>query len=198
MPFRNGRSGTDAGKNKLRVNGAAVMLAIFLIGCNFGSSFLNPALKPSPPGPGMTWRETESPLFPTSWPPTPGTTWVRYTFAYGNNPANLSDGTYVSNPLSRTELKTDGSSKTTVLSKDMTQAGVQGVLPLGEQETKILQNGKQISAACLKLTELPDPKLASTQDMLAYYRAWFKYNGAFLDLIRKNHTAFIDWVTAAK
>jgi hypothetical protein len=44
------------------------------------------------------------------------------------------------------------------------------------------------------MTQLPDPNLPETKELLAFYRVWFKYNGAFLDLIRDDHTDFIDWI----
>ena len=34
--------------------------------------------------------------------------------------------------------------------------------------------------------------------MLSYYQAWFKYNGAFLTLMREHHVDFIDWVSLNK
>jgi len=120
--------------------------------------------------------------------------WVRYTFAYGSNPANLADGNYVSQPLSKTEVKAGGSSKTTVLNSDMIQAGTQGVSPLDNETLKVLQNAKQVSVTCLGLTQLPDPNAPAAREMRAYYQAWFKYNSTFLDLVRANHAGFVDWV----
>jgi hypothetical protein len=199
MSNKNGNSFMETSKNTLQIIGVNVILAIFLFGCNFATGF--PTIgspKSAPPEPGIMWRKTESPPFPSTWPPTAETVWVRYTFAYGSNPARLSDGTYVTNPLSKTEWKAGILSKTVVISSDMTQADTQGVLPLDSQALKILENDKQVSAYALKITELPDPKVPATKDMLAYYQAWFKYNGAFLGLIRNNHTAFIDWVTHGK
>jgi hypothetical protein len=173
----------------LQVIGVGIPLVVFLCACNLRTSATQPDM--------TSWTKTESPLFPASWPPASNTVWVRYTFAYGSDPANLMDGAYVTYPLSKTEWK-EGISTTTVLSSDMTQAAVQGVLPLDSQTSKVLENEKQVSVYCLQLTELPDPNLTETEEMLAYYQAWFKYNGAFLDLIRENHADFIDWVTLKK
>jgi hypothetical protein len=80
----------------------------------------------------------------------------------------------------------------------MTQAAVQGVLPLDSQTSTILENEKQVSAYCLKMTELPNPNMPETKEMLAYNQSWFKYNDAFLGLIRANHADFIDWVALNK
>ncbi len=167
----------------------STLLIVVLSACNFAASLQTATAQPD-----MTvWKKTESPLFPANWPPTAGTTWVRYTFAYGSNPATLMDGAYVTYPLSKTEWK-GGITTTTDLSNDMTQAAVQGIIPLDSKTSKILENEKQVSAYCLNLTELPDPNMPATKEMLAYYHAWFKYNGAFLGLIRDNHADFIDWV----
>jgi hypothetical protein len=185
-------------KNILRIIGANVLVAVFLFSCNFVTNNLPQAAKPAPAMPDLTWMKTESPLFPSIWPPTADTVWVRYTFAYGSNPANLADGTYVSAPLSKTEMKAGGSPTTTVLNNEMTKAGTQGVMPLDNQALEILKTEKRVSASCLGLTELPDPNNPATQEILAYYQAWFKYNGAFLDLVRANHAGFIDWVNQGK
>jgi hypothetical protein len=122
---------------------------------------------------------------------------VRYTFAYGMNPAELMDGAYVTYPLSKTEWK-EGISTTAVVSSDMIQAAVQGVLPLDRQTRITFENGKQVSTCCLKLAELPNLTMPETREMLAYYQAWFNHNGAFLDLIREYHAEFIDWIALNK
>lgn len=172
---------------------AGALLAIFICACNFAGALPKAASQPD-----MTvWRETGSPLFPLNWPPTLDTAWASYAFAYGSNPATLIDGNYVTSPLSKTEWKR-GTSTTTVLSSDMKQAAVQGVVPLDEQASTILNSGSQVSAYCMKITALPDPTLPETKDMLAYYQTWFKYNGAFLDLIRNDHADFIKWVEQSK
>lgn len=143
--------------------------------------------------PSIMWTKVESPYFPTTWPPSTDTVWVRYTFAYGSNPSVLMDGVYVTAPLSKTEWK-GGSSSTITLSDALTEAGRQGVVPLDKATLAILGTGETISAYCLTLTALPDLSQGETQNLLAYYRAWFQYNGAFLNLIRTDHAGFIDWV----
>ena len=153
-----------------------------------------PSLPATTPSPDSTvWRKVRSPLFPSSWPPTSETAWVRYTFAYSLNPDVLMDGEYVTKPLSKTECREDVVN-TTVLSDEMAQAAVQGIIPIDEATRLILQNEKPVTGDCVNMTQLPDPNLSETKELLAYYRAWFKYNGAFLDLIRKEHADFIDWV----
>jgi hypothetical protein len=150
-----------------------------------------PATTPSPDS--TVWRKVRSPLFPSNWAPTAETVWVRYTFAYGINPDVLMDGEYVTKPLSKTECSGDVV-KTTVLSDEMVQAAIQGVIPIDEATRLILQNEKPVTGDCANMTQLPDTSLPETKELLAYYRAWFKYNDAFLDFIRKDHADFIDWV----
>ncbi|MDD2921205.1 MAG: hypothetical protein PHQ36_02870 [Anaerolineales bacterium] len=169
------------------------LLAFLLAAC--GTEPTRPTASTSPDL--TTWTQTESPLFPATWPPTSETVWVRYAFAYGRNPTLLIDGSYVTAPLSKTERRAGGAS-TTVLTREMTQAAVQGALPLDDATLSIFEKAEQVSDYCLKLTAMPDLKQNETQDLLAYYNAWFRYNGAFLDLIRDAHADFIDWVALNK
>ena len=175
---------------KTATSGLIVALSVFA--CNFSQPVASPFTPTT--SADILWRETQSPLLPASWPPTADTVWVRYTFAYGSNPAQLMDGNYVSNLLSKTEWRA-GVESTTVLSKEISQASIQGMVPLDEETQKILGNESQVSEYILKLTEMPDLQASEAQEFLAYYRVWFKYNGAFLKLIRAEHGAFIEWVT---
>jgi hypothetical protein len=103
------------------------------------------------------------------------------------------DGVCVKSPLSKTEWE-GGTSTTTVLSKDRKQETTQGMVPLDEQAGVILETGPRVSEYCLKLIALPDQTTSDAHDMLFYYQTWFKYNGAFLGLIRNDHADFIEWV----
>ncbi len=175
--------------------GVNALLTFLLCAC---SSAASSTATPMPQMPDTLWQTTESPLFPNTWPPTSATIWTRYTFAYGHNPAKLIDGAYVTLPLAKTDWTTNGVSTTITLSNNMTQAAIQGVVPLDAQAQADLSKGQQISNECLKLIGLPDTNVPETKDLLTYYRAWFKYNGAFLGLIRQEHAAFINWVTQGK
>lgn len=183
-----------------------VVVATVLLGCSPANSHsasaadMQTATSTLPVGPtseppsDIMWTKTESPLFPASWPPTPETVWVSYTFAYGMNPALLMDGSYVAYPLARTEWKA-GKHSTTTLRNDMAQAAIQGVTPLDSEAQAILNKGKQVSGYCLTLAALPQTSTPEAKDMLAYYHAWFSHNGAFLGLIRDDHAEFIGWIT---
>lgn len=180
-------------QNSSQVSLVSALLLMYLVACNFTAVL--PATSPSP---DLTvWRQVRSPVFPSTWAPTAETVWVRYTFAYGSNLTQLGDGEYVTKPLSKTECRGDVV-KTTVLSHEMAQAAIQGVLPIDQPTRFLLQNEKPVTGDCVEMTRLPDLNLPETKELLAYYRAWFKYNGAFLDLIRKDHKDFIDWVTSNK
>ena len=171
-----------------------ILLVIVLYSCTLTTGSLRRSTTPSE----IMWTKTESPLFPVTWPPTAETVWVRYTFAYGTDLANLRDGSYVTYPLSKTEWKSGRIYATTELRKDMTQAGIQGVVPVDSETRKILENAKQVSEHCLKMTALPTPNTSASKEVLAYYQVWFKYNGAFLGLIKDNHKGFVDWVVQNK
>jgi hypothetical protein len=170
---------------------ATLLLTAFLCAC--GSTVNTPTNS----GPGLSWQKVDSPLFANTWPPTADTVWVRYTFAYGNNPTNLADGTYVTRPLAKTEWR-KGTAVTTALSDTLSQAATQGVQPLDDQALKILQNEKSVADYCLTLTGLPGLTVPETPAMLSYYQTWFKYNGAFLDLIRADHADFVEWIKSNK
>lgn len=183
--------GSQKRQNSSQVSLVSALLLMYLVACNFTAVL--PATSPSP---DLTvWRQVRSPLFPSTWAPTAETVWVRYTFAYGTNPTQLRDGEYVTKPLSKTECRGDVV-KTMVLSPTMAQAAIQGVLPIDKPTSLLLQNEKPVTGDCVTMTQVPDRNLPETKALLAYYRAWFKYNGAFLDLIRKDHKDFIDWVMA--
>lgn len=171
---------------KMLLIASGFLLTLFLSGCGANT----PA---SPTQPDISWTTVDSPLFPRQWPPTADTVWVRYTFAYGMNPSQLMDGSAVSAPLSITEWQA-GNSSTKVLSGEMQQAGIQGLVPLDDETRLLFETGSQVSDFCLTLTGLPDPGAPATQNLLAYYRAWFEHNGVFLDLIREDHADFITWV----
>lgn len=145
------------------------------------------------PQPPMMWRTTQSPVFPSEWPPTSATRWVRYTFAYGNSPSGLADGSYVTRPLTRTVVQRDGSVAQAIpLSTTLESVGIQGVSPLDAASSATLGQGPQIQARCLQLTALPDEALAA--ELREFYRMWLKLNGAFAKQIRVEHADFFAWI----
>ena len=172
---------------------AVILLTFFIFACNFLAPKVQTESSSSTTSPEIMWAETQSPFFPATWPPSSNTTWVRYTFAYGSNPALLMDGSYVTYPLSKTEWKA-GIESTIQLNKEKTQAAVQGIVPLDEETQKILEDEKLISEYCLTLTDLPDLNTPEAKKMLAYYNTWFKYNNAFVELVKSDHSEFINWV----
>jgi hypothetical protein len=149
---------------------------------------------PTPAFP-IAWHTQQSPVFPTEWPPTSATKWVRYAFAYGTNLTTLVDGVYVTRPLTRTEVQRDGSAGTaTTLSTALGSVGIQGVAPLDATSNATLITGPQVQTQSLPLTALPTA--AAAAELRAYYRMWIKLNGAFAQQIRSEHPAFFDWLEA--
>lgn len=141
----------------------------------------------------IAWSTIQSPLFPSEWPPTSSTVWVRYTFAYGANPTTLMDGAYVTKPLTRTIVRRDGrDGEVITLSTALESVGIQGVKPLDAASSTVLGKGSQVQAQCLQLQSMPDETAAA--ELREYYRVWVKLNGAFTGFIRVNHAAFFDWI----
>jgi hypothetical protein len=147
---------------------------------------------PEPQAPIM-WRTTQSPVFPGEWPPTSATEWVRYTFAYGSNPAALADGVYVTRPLMRTEVRRDGTAGNAItLSTTRESVGIQGMSPLTPASSETLSKGPHVQDQCLQLATLPDEAMAV--ELREYYRTWINFNGAFAAQIRPEHGDFFDWL----
>lgn len=147
----------------------------------------------SPSGPQAMWTMMQSPLFPSEWPPTASTTWVRYTFAYGNNPTRLMDGAYVTQPLTRTIVQRDGTAgESTTLGSALEEAGIQGVKPLDAASSAAQGKGTQVQAQLLSLQASPDETV--TAEVRAYYRVWVGLNGAFAKFIRPDHATFFQWI----
>ncbi len=152
---------------------------------------------PSPSGPQAMWTMMQSPLFPSEWPPTTLTTWVRYTFAYGRNPTKLMDGVYVTQPLSRTIVQRDGTDgEATTLRTAFEEAGIQGVKPLDAASSTALGKEPQVQAQLLQLQVTPDEAVAA--EVRGYYRVWVGLNGVFAKFIRPSHAAFFEWIEAGQ
>jgi hypothetical protein len=142
------------------------------------------------------WTTMQSPLFPDEWPPTASTVWVRYTFAYGNNPGRLADGAYVTRPLTRTTVRRDGTNGEVMISGTaLESAGIQGVRPLDAASGATLGKGARVQAKSLQLQSMPDE--ATAAEVRGYYRVWVSLNGVFTALVRSDHEAFLEWVDSA-
>jgi hypothetical protein len=143
----------------------------------------------------ITWQPAYSALFPSEWPPTPSTIWVRYAYAQGSDLENLRDAVRISAPWARLELRGNLGMVTIVpLSAKLEPASTQGVQPLDEAAQVVLAKEAAVSAYCLQLTASPQPNSLQAANMRAFYRAWLKYNRALVDLIHSNHTGFLAWV----
>jgi hypothetical protein len=152
--------------------------------------------KGSPPANKLpvAWSPTYSVLFPSEWPPTPNMIWIRYAYAQGID-MELVDGMRVAAPWARLEQRGSLDTVTIIpLSTHLEPMTVQGSGPIDARTQGVLTRGGVISAACLKLTALPQPNDPATLEMRAYYRTWMQYNGGLVAFIRKNHEKFLAWV----
>ncbi len=142
----------------------------------------------------ISWSPAYSALFPTEWPPTPTTVWVRYAYAQGRD-MDLSDGVRVAAPWAKLELR-GGSSTVNIipLKASLEPDTTQGVSPVDAATQAVLAKGDEVSAYCLQLTDLPQPNSQPAADMRTFYQTWLKYNGALVELIKPNHEKFLAWL----
>lgn len=152
--------------------------------------------KGSPPAnkPPIAWSPAYSALFPSEWPPTQATIWVRYAYAQGMD-MDLRDGVRVAAPWARLEMRGSQATVTIVpLSARLEPTSIQGVEPIDGATRAVLAKANDVSAYCLQLTALPQPNSPPANDMRAFYRTWLKYNGALVKLIKPNHEKFLAWL----
>jgi hypothetical protein len=142
----------------------------------------------------IIWQPAYSPLFPTEWPPTPTTAWVRYAYAHGQDIA-LADGVRVAKPWARAELR-DGSSTAALvpLSPKLEPFEVQGVSPIDAETLALFDKAEQVSAYCLTLQTLPDLNTGEAATMRTFYQVWLNYNGVIAGIIKPSHAAFFEWI----
>jgi hypothetical protein len=142
----------------------------------------------------VLWRAAYSPLFPTEWPPTPSTVWVRYAYAYGQD-VNLADGARVARPWARAELRGGSSTAAIVpLSPKLEPFEIQGVSPLDAETSALFDKGEQVSTYCLGLQALPNLNTSEAATMRTFYQAWLNYHGAIASVIKPSHAVFFEWI----
>jgi hypothetical protein len=137
-----------------------------------------------------------SPLFPTEWPPTPTTQWLRYAYAQGQD-VSLADGVHVAKPWAQVEMSGDSATAVIIpLSIKLEPFAIQGVSPLEAESLAVLKQEDQVSTYALSLKDLPEPITDEITAMRAFYQTWLNYNGTIASEIKPNHTAFFEWLTA--
>ncbi len=142
----------------------------------------------------IAWSPAYSAPFPTEWPPSAATIWVRYAYAQGMD-MDLHDAVRVAAPWARLEMRGSQAAVTIIpLSARLEPVSVQGVQPIDAATRAVLAKENDVSAYCLQLTALPEPNSAPAAEMRSFYRTWLKYNGALVNLIRPNHAGFLAWV----
>ncbi len=152
--------------------------------------------KGSPPSDKLpiVWSPAYSAPFPIEWPPSAATIWVRYAYAQGMD-MDLHDAARVAAPWAKLEMRSSQASVTIVpLSGRLEPVSVQGVQPIDAATRAVLAKENDVSAYCLQLTALPEPKSPPAAEMRSFYRTWLKYNGALVELIRPNHEKFLAWL----
>ncbi len=153
--------------------------------------------KGTPPAGKMpiSWQQADSVLFPSEWPPTANTIWMRYLYGQGMDMENLRDAVRISAPWARVELRGNSNTITIVpLNTKLEPVDTQGVQPIDAATQAVLAKEDAVSAYCLSLTALPPANDSHLAEMRTFYRTWLKYNGAVVDLIRSNHATFLAWV----
>jgi hypothetical protein len=146
--------------------------------------------------PPVAWSRRTTPVFPTAWPPTATTVWVRYAYAAGRDlGGGLADGEQVAWPWARVELRPGAATAAIVpLSARLEPLAIQGVRPIDAATAARLRQEEQITAICLRMVGPPDPAAAETAELRAFYRAWLGFNGVIAGAIRSDHGAFLDWI----
>jgi hypothetical protein len=152
--------------------------------------------EPSPDSNPILWQPAYSPLFPTEWPPTPTTQWLRYAYAQGQD-MSLADGVHVAKPWAQVEMSGDSATAViTPLSIKLEPFAIQGVTPLEAETLAVLKQEDQVSTYAMRLKELPDPNTDEITAMRAFYQTWLNYNGTIASDINLHHIAFFNWLAA--
>jgi hypothetical protein len=142
----------------------------------------------------IIWQPAHSPFFPSEWPPTPTTTWVRYAFAYGLDP-DIGGGQRVAPPWAFVEVRAGGEMASIAQQRLRLEAfDVQGTVSLSREALAALNKGEQVVVYSLSLSAVPAASSSEGADMRAFYRAWFAGNGAIAALIKPAHAGFVAWV----
>ena len=139
-----------------------------------------------------------TPWFPTQWPPSSETPWLRYGYARGQEfPPRIADGEQVSKVLLRAELiPYERKVKISWLQEKIEAQGIQGIRPLMPDEAEVLRQDKEIKIKVLGLQSLPPANDATGTQLKKYYRLWLQTNGVIADQIKGFHPAFFAWVVA--
>jgi hypothetical protein len=143
----------------------------------------------------LSWEPVYTPLFPTEWPPLPGTLWVSYAYASAHN-TEVTDAVVVSAPWAIVEYSAGRTptAKVVPLGNRVEQTGLQGTTPLHAGDGNSLSKQDAVFSYCLTLIAPPDESSSEVSDMHAFYNAWLRLNGRITSLIRPNHLQFLGWV----
>lgn len=143
----------------------------------------------------VMWNMAVTPVLPASWPPSANTLWVRYAYAQGMD-MRLADGVYITTPWAKVELRQHGVEATVVqLGTKLVENGIQGMVPLKQEEFAVLHNSEAPQTTALGLSTLPDPANKNVAAMKTYYKAWLQANGRIARMVEADHGVFFAWAS---
>ncbi|MCR0985241.1 hypothetical protein [Roseomonas populi] len=134
------------------------------------------------------WSLLVSPAFPLAWPPDGTAALRRYAFAYRQRPG-LADGVEIAAPWAAADTHPGAPARIIRLAADLSPLGIQGVRPLGAEETRLI--GREAEVAAL-LAAPPDEAGAAL--IRAFHCNWARRQGVVARAIAPSHPAFTAWL----
>jgi hypothetical protein len=140
---------------------------------------------------GPYWSPTVSPLFPTRWPATKGTSVLRYAYAHGDEDG-LDDGILIAAPWAIVIVSSDGQNRELTPVGPFMDLGTQGVWPLEDDEAD-LPTPEDLEDEFRSLVMAGLPKRPPTHIRGAYQR-WRECNSIahFLKPLQPGFFAWLD------
>lgn len=148
-----------------------------------------------PPKRVVSWNCIITPPFPCKWPPNGEGEVCYYAYATGRR-VGLLDAEVVTAPWGRVLLDATRKKppKMEILTRELSEAGIQGARPLIPQEVAIYRTAEVIETAIQDLSKTTQPKTAGIAPIKRYYCQWSKDNGVVSDQVRTLHMGFFLWL----
>ena len=140
---------------------------------------------------GREWKLARTTWFPTEWPPTGRTNWVRY--AYGLD-VTLDGSSGVSQPIAKIERRAgSGALTVTPMSKTVAAVATHGVRPhAGWKYTAT--DEQRILTMAFALRSAPPDDARADQGFRSYYASWLLGNAEIAAMIEPAHPSFFKWL----
>lgn len=144
--------------------------------------------------PRVFWNYQISPAFPSEWPPRRAAPLYYYLYASGID-AQVVDAERLSKPWARLDIRrnSDGSAQLQILSKGISEIGLQGVRPLTEEEASVYALEPQIEAYLQSSDSVPQDTTKEAELLRSYYCAWSGDRGVVGE-IQPYHESFFSWL----